>query len=158
METIKQTLKISSPSFLAGGLIPPVFSCQGKSINPAIRVQYIPEEAECLVLIMDDPDAPVKAFTHWLMWNIPPQEMIEENSNPGKTGKNSKGEKKYTGPCPPDGTHHYHFNVYALDAYLDLKEDTDKETLLKAMKGHVLSQGELIGTFSKEQNGVPNEI
>lgn len=150
METIKKTLKISSPSFQAGGVIPRVFSCEGKSINPAIRIHYIPEEAKSLALIMDDPDAPKGTFTHWIMWDIPLNEMIEENSEPGKVGKNSKGDNKYTGPCPPSGIHHYHFKVYALDTLLDLKEDTDKDFLLKAIEGHIITQGELIGTYTKE--------
>ncbi|HTF02418.1 MAG TPA: YbhB/YbcL family Raf kinase inhibitor-like protein, partial [Bacteroidia bacterium] len=102
-----------------------------------------------LALIMDDPDAPSGDFVHWVMWNIPVQEKIAENTAPGMQGLNGRKETKYTGPCPPSGTHHYHFKIYALDTELSLLTTTDKQGLLLAMKGHILGTGELIGLFKK---------
>jgi len=121
-----------------------------ETIKQTFRIHHIPEEAKSLALIVDDPDAPKGTFTHWVMWNIPPQEIIEENTDPGDVGLNGKGENKYTGPCPPNGTHRYHFKVYALDTFLNLDKSSDKEDLLKAMEHHILSQGELTGKYSKE--------
>jgi Raf kinase inhibitor-like YbhB/YbcL family protein len=84
------------------------------------------------------------------MWNIPVISRIEKNSSPGIQGKNGKNENKYTGPCPPSGTHHYNFKVYALDIMLDLSADSDKNALLKAMDQHILASGGLIGLFNKQ--------
>jgi Raf kinase inhibitor-like YbhB/YbcL family protein len=103
-------------------------------------------------VIVEDPDAEGGTIDHWLMWNIPVTDKIEENSALGIQGKNSKLENKYMGPCPPEGTHHYHFMVYALDAKLDLPADSDKSKLLTAMKGHMLSSGDLTGLYKKETN------
>ena len=104
---------------------------------------------------MEDPDAPGGTFDHWAVWNISPTDRIKENSRPGTTGKNSKGEYGYTGPCPPSGTHRYYFKVYALDSMLDLgKQDTDKKVIEMALKDHVLAYGELMGLYTnrEEQN------
>jgi len=142
-------LTVTSPSFVEGAYIPSKFTCVGENINPEISVSGIPPEAKSLALIMDDPDAPSGDFVHWVMWNIPITGHIAENSAPGEQGLNGRKENKYTGPCPPSGTHHYHFKVYALDTKLDLVTGTNKATLLKAMEGHILSEGELIGLFKK---------
>ena len=99
---------------------------------------------------MDDPDAPSGTFDHWIMWNIPPIDKIEENSAPGIQGINSKNQNKYYGPCPPSGTHHYHFRIYALDTKLDIPEKSDKKALLKALEGHIIATGELIGVYKKK--------
>jgi Raf kinase inhibitor-like YbhB/YbcL family protein len=142
-------LTVTSPSFTEGGSIPSKFTCIGENINPEISITGIPAEAKSLALIMDDPDAPNGTFVHWVMWNIPVNGTIAENSAPGEQGLNGRKENKYTGPCPPSGTHHYHFKVYALDTKLKLVSTTDKTALLKAMEGHVLAQGELVGLFKK---------
>lgn len=83
------------------------------------------------------------------MWNVPAVAVIDENSAPGIQGKNGKGENKYMGPCPPSGTHHYNFKVYALDTKLNLPIGSNKKALLKAMDNHILASGELIGLFKK---------
>jgi Raf kinase inhibitor-like YbhB/YbcL family protein len=147
--TMSTTLTIKSPSFANDGSIPSKYTCTGANINPALIINDIPKETKSLALIMDDPDAPYGNFDHWIMWNIPPQERIEENSAPGTQGKNGKKENKYTGPCPPSGTHHYHFKIYALNTVLDLTDDTDKKSLLEAMEGHVITTAELIGVYEK---------
>lgn len=144
------TLTVKSPAFMENGFIPSKYTCIGENINPEISVTGIPAEAKSLALIMDDPDAPNGDFVHWVMWNIPVQEKIAENSAPGIQGLNGRKENKYTGPCPPGGTHHYHFKVYALDAILlNLPATTDKQGLLNAMEGHILASGDLVGLFKK---------
>ncbi|MBI2270403.1 MAG: YbhB/YbcL family Raf kinase inhibitor-like protein [Bacteroidetes bacterium] len=144
-----KTLTIESPVFTNNNSIPSKYTCDGTNVNPALTIKDIPVETKSLALIMDDPDAPNGTFDHWLMWDIPVRENIEENSMPGIQGKNSKGENKYTGPCPPSGTHHYHFRVYALDTKLNLSPGTDKSALLKAMEDHILAEGELTGLYKK---------
>ncbi|MBI2269870.1 MAG: YbhB/YbcL family Raf kinase inhibitor-like protein [Bacteroidetes bacterium] len=144
-----KTLTVKSPAFANNHFIPSEYTCNGSNVNPALIISDIPEEAKSLAIVVDDPDAP-GSFNHWIMWDIPVRNIIEENSRPGTEGKNSKDENKYAGPCPPsDGTHHYHFGVYALDTTLNLPGSTDKSALLKAMDGHILAFGELIGLFKK---------
>lgn len=98
---------------------------------------------------MEDPDAPDGTFDHWLVWNIPPNEPVAENSVPGISGRNSFGNTGYGGPCPPSGQHRYFFRVYALDGDLDLLTGADKKALHAAMEGHVLASGELMGYYKK---------
>jgi Raf kinase inhibitor-like YbhB/YbcL family protein len=143
-----KTLTIESPAFRNNESIPSKYTCDGSNINPELTIKDIPEETKSLALVVDDPDAQ-GTFDHWIMWNIPVKNRIEENSSPGAQGKNGKDENKYAGPCPPSGTHHYHFRVYALDVKLDLPLTTNKGILLKAINGHILASGELIGIFKR---------
>ena len=143
------TLQVSSSAFKENDLIPAKYTCEGENINPAISVKNIPQQAKSLALIMDDPDARNGGFNHWVMWNIDPSGTINENSAPGTQGKNGAGKSGYAGPCPPTGTHHYHFKVYALDTKLNLQEGANKTQLEAAIKGHVLASGELIGLYKK---------
>jgi Raf kinase inhibitor-like YbhB/YbcL family protein len=143
------TLQVSSPSFPANGMIPSKYTCEGSSTNPPISVQHIPDGTKTLALTVFDPEAPSGGMLHWIMWNIPPSDSIGENSAPGSQGKNGKGDNSYTGPCPPSGTHHYHFTVYALDTRLDLDKASGMAGLQDAMKGHILASGELIGLYKK---------
>lgn len=101
---------------------------------------------------MDDPDAPAGTWIHWTVWNIPPTTTnIMENSKPeGVEGVTSFGEPGYGGPCPPSGTHHYFFKLYALDTTLDLPSAAKKEDLEKAIEGHILDKTELIGLYQKK--------
>lgn len=142
-------MTIESFAFEHNGRIPDKYTCDGKNISPELTIKGIPKEARSLVLIIDDPDATNGTFDHWVMWNIPVQNKIGEDSAPGVQGKNGKGENKYTGPCPPKGVHHYHFKLYALDMMLDLPEGSDKKTVMKAMEGHLLERAELIGLFER---------
>lgn len=144
-----KTLTVKSPAFANNDFIPSKYTCTGSNINPELIIKDLPDEAKSLALIVEDPDASSGTFDHWVMWNIPVKDKIEENSTPGAQGKNGKNENKYTGPCPSTGTHHYHFKVYALDTKLDLPINTDKNDLLKTMKSHILASGELIGLFKK---------
>jgi len=130
-------------------VIPDKFTCKGEDINPKLMISEIPASAKTLALIMDDPDAPMGTWVHWVMWNIP-LGNINENSAPGTQGVNSWGKNKYGGPCPPSGTHRYFFKVYALDTTLKLPEGSTKQELLQAMKSHIIAQAELIGLYSKQ--------
>lgn len=144
-------LVIGSTAFASKEAIPAKYTCEGVNVNPAITIENIPSGTKSLTLIIDDPDAMGGTFDHWLIWNIRPMEMIVEDSVPGVEGKNSFGKKKYMGPCPPAGkAHRYYFKVYALDKILDIPEGSGKQLLEKAMDGHVLAQGEIIGTFKKQ--------
>jgi Raf kinase inhibitor-like YbhB/YbcL family protein len=145
----KATLTISSPEFEHEGYIPMKFSCEGKNMNPPLNIRGIPKETISLALIVEDPDAPNGIFDHWIVWNIHPTETISEDSLPGITAKNSKGEYRYTGPCPPSGVHRYFFKVYALDTLLDLDDDADKKMVEQALHSHILAYGELMGLYRK---------
>ncbi|HLG02199.1 MAG TPA: YbhB/YbcL family Raf kinase inhibitor-like protein, partial [Bacteroidia bacterium] len=124
-----------------------------------IDIENIPTEAKTLALIVDDPDAPRGTFDHWIMWNISPDGKIKENSAPGVEGRNSAAENKYYAPCPPTGTHHYHFKVYALDTKLDLRDNADKGVLTEAMQGHVIGSGEIVGLYeSKKVKRPPDRV
>lgn len=144
-------LTVKSPAFANNNYIPKKFSCDGENYNPAITLENIPKDAKSLALIMEDIDSPNGEFTHWLMWNMPVKSKIAEKSAPGTQGLNSRKENKYYGPCPPNGIHKYHFRVYALDAKLDLSENSDKSALLKAMEGHILASGDLVGQYKSQR-------
>ena len=144
-------MKISSPAFQEGGPIPEKFSKNGQNVNPELRIEGAPAEAKSLALIVDDPDAPVGLFTHWLVWNIDPKTTrVAENSAPtaGVQGLNDFGKRNYGGPCPPSGTHRYFFKIFALDTKLELKPGARRAELDAAMRGHTLAQGELMGRYS----------
>src|SRR4051812_19691156 len=145
---------LTSPSFEDGGTIPKKFTCDGGNINPELIIQNVPEEARSLALVMHDPDAPMPGgFTHWVVWNIPPQTVVikEESVPPGsRDGANSRG-MGYTGPCPPPGpAHHYEFRLYALDITLDIQESSGKAALESFMEGHILDQTLLTGLYARQ--------
>ena len=142
-------LEISSPSFSANGNIPAKFTCEGENKNPALSVKNIPAGTKSLAIIVEDPDAPQGTVYHWVTWNIDPSGNIPEKTAVGTQGKNTKGDNGYMGPCPPTGTHHYHFKIYALDTKLDLAEGSTEAQLTSTMKDHVLGSGELIGLYKK---------
>lgn len=144
---------ITSPAFEEGGFIPKKYSCDGDNINPELQIQNIPSEAESLALILHDPDAPMPGgFTHWVLWNIKPDTaMIKEESIPpgSDEGRNGAGQNMYVGPCPPSGTHHYHFQLYALDAKLDLPSTTTAADLEAQIAKHLIEKAELIGLYKR---------
>jgi len=142
-------LRMTSPAFENKGSIPSKYTCDGRDVNPPLKIEDIPKETQSLVLIVDDPDAPAGTFDHWIVWNIPPTERIEENSVPGTEGLNDLRKYSYGGPCPPSGTHRYFFKVYALDTKLSLNPNSRKRDLEKAMTGHILAKGELIGLYRR---------
>lgn len=142
-------MNIISPAFTHNTMIPKKYTCQGKDISPPLTISDIPEGTVSLALIIDDPDAPMRTWDHWIIWNIKPTREIKEDSTPGTQGKNSWGRQDYGGPCPPSGTHRYFFKLYAIDTEMDLPAGATKGDLEKAMKGHILEQAELIGLYQK---------
>jgi Raf kinase inhibitor-like YbhB/YbcL family protein len=153
------SLDLKSDAFVSGQSIPAKYSCIGKNISPALTWSDPPAGTQTFALIVDDPDAPAGTWVHWVLFNIAvdkrslPEDLpiTGKNVDPGAIyfGKNSSGNTRYDGPCPPSGTHRYYFKLYALDSLIDLLPGATKDELLKAMKGHILAQGELMGTFSK---------
>ncbi len=142
-------MKITSPEFKHNELIPKKFTCDGSDINPQLLIENIPSGTKSLALIMDDPDAPMGTWVHWVVFDIPVTSKIAEGSNPGKQGKNTAGDFNYGGPCPPGGAHRYFFKSYALDTKLNLPEGITKQKLEEAMQGHILAQAELIGLYKR---------
>ena len=144
-------MKITSSAFQEGGDIPSKFSRDGGNANPPLRIEGTPENAKSLVLIVDDPDAPVGLFTHWLVWNIDPKTTeIPEKSLPkgAVQGTNDYPNLGYGGPQPPSGTHRYYFKIFALDQTLDLRSGAKRQELDKAMNGHIIAQGQSMGRYT----------
>ena len=142
-------LKISSPKFEHKGSIPVKYTCDGENINPPLIIEGIPEKAKSLVLIVDDPDAPMGTWVHWVVWNIPTINIIEENNVPGVEGINDFNQHGYGGPCPPSGTHRYFFKVYALSTELDLNPSSTKKDVESAMEARIITKAELVGLYSR---------
>lgn len=152
-----RTLEIRSTAFDPGGRIPSRYTCDGEDISPPLSWTADLPKAAAYALIVDDPDAPMGTWVHWVAWNIPNPSFAEgiptraELEGGTRQGLNSWGKTGYGGPCPPSGEHRYFFKVYALDSLLDLPSSTDAAALSKAMKRHVLAQGEIIGRYSREK-------
>lgn len=142
-------MKITSPAFENNSNIPSKFTCEGQDINPPLIIDNIPDGTKSLALISDDPDAPMKTWVHWVVYDIQPTGIIEEDSIPGRQGINDFGRRDWGGPCPPSGTHRYYFKIYALDKMLGLPEGIDKKALEKAMEGHILDKAELTGLYKR---------
>ena len=151
------SLNITSSAFTNGGNIPRKYTCEGEDASPDLSWSGVPEGTESLALIVDDPDAPDTAkpqrvYVHWVVYNIPPTTHgIPEGGSLASgpiTGTNDWGKQEWGGPCPPVGRHRYFFKLYALDTTLDLSS-AKKADLENAMKGHILGQAELMGTYQK---------
>jgi Raf kinase inhibitor-like YbhB/YbcL family protein len=153
-----QTISITTEAFLSGEYIPSKYSCDSDDISPQLSWKGVPTDANSIVLIMDDPDAPSGTFVHWVLFNIPPgmQHLPEGIPSDNILGDGSRhgmtdfGRTGYGGPCPPRGKpHRYFFRVYALDTKLDIPAGASRKQVDNAMKGHVLAHGELIGKFGR---------
>lgn len=144
-----KALTISSDAFNDHGIIPAKYTCDGDNVNPPLTIGNIPKETKSLALIVDDPDAPIRTWVHWIVWNIPPAKKIKENEILGDEGVNDFGNNHYGGPCPPSGTHLYLFKVYALDKLLDLNPSATKIELEKAMSPHIIGFGKLVGSYKR---------
>lgn len=142
-------MKISSPDFEHNEMIPSQFTCDGEDINPTLNIEDIPPEAKSLALIVDDPDAPMGTWVHWVVYDIPLTSQIQQDSIHGKQGTNDFRKKNYGGPCPPSGTHRYFFKLYALDQELNLEEGLSKRDVETAMEGHIVAHAELIGLYKR---------
>lgn len=147
------SLQLTSDAFANGQSIPAKYSCVGKNISPALTWTEPPSGTASFALIVDDPDAPMGTWVHWVLYNIPAEaRSLQEGfsaQDPVSVGKNSSSHLSYDGPCPPNGTHRYYFKLYALDSAFSLSPGATKDGLLQAMDGHILAQSELMGTFSK---------
>ncbi len=143
-------LELVSAAFRESASIPEQYSCKGQNVSPPLNILNVPEKARSLALIMHDPDAPSGDYVHWIMWAIPATtETMAANSVPvgAIQGLNSADQNKYMGPCPPSGTHRYVFEIYALDTTLGLPAETTRDQLKDSMKGHIIEQHTLTGTF-----------
>ena len=151
------TIAVTSPAFKEGGMIPSKYTCDGANISPPLKWEGAPEGTKSIALISDDPDAPVGTWVHWVMWNIPAdaKELVEnvppdpDLPNGSRQGITDFRRPGYGGPCPPSGTHRYYFKIYALDTKLDLAGRSTKADLLKAMQGHILAEGQLMGKYKR---------
>jgi Raf kinase inhibitor-like YbhB/YbcL family protein len=155
----KVPLVITSPAFADGANIPVEYSCNGQNISPALNWAQVPAGTASFALIMDDPDA---AYTHWVIFNLPPgaqglpvavpkDDKLASGALQGKIGSGGIGYPTgYFGPCPPKGSpHHYRFTLYALDTSLDLTAGASKEQVLQAMEGHIIGQAQLVGLYQR---------
>lgn len=145
-------MELISPAFEHTKEVPPLYTCDGKNINPPLFISNASKDAKSLVLILDDPDAPHGTWVHWTVWNMRPDtKEIRENSVPdGATeGITSFGTVGYGGPCPPSETHRYFFKLYALDMFLTVLNAAKASDLMDAMKGHILAKAELIGLYER---------
>lgn len=151
-EPRKMTMTLTSPAFADGAAIPSKYTCDGADSSPPLAIAGIPAGTRSLALIVDDPDAPVGTWVHWVVWGIPPETReIAENRLPAGAhqGRNDWKRNSYGGPCPPSGTHRYFFKLYALDIPLAIGADSTKKELERAMAGHVLVHVELKGTYRR---------
>lgn len=149
----KFTLK--STAFREGGTIPMKYTCDGDDVNPFLEIRNVPPGTRTFALAVNDPDSKaVGGWVHWLVWNIDARtQYLSEDNLPDDAvqGKTTAGYAKYHGPCPSRGDepHHYHFTLYALDAPLELPAGADRDTLIKAMEGHILETATLTGLYQR---------
>ncbi|MGA9779047.1 MAG: YbhB/YbcL family Raf kinase inhibitor-like protein [Limisphaerales bacterium] len=153
------SIQITSTAFAEGQPIPDKYTCAGLNVSPPLQWANAPAGIKSFALIADDPDAPMGTWIHWVIYNLPPATTaLAENTPPSselpggtKQGINDFGQTGYGGPCPPPGRpHRYFFKIYALDLPLNLKSGATRKELLKAMDGHVLAQGQLVGTYQRQ--------
>ena len=151
------TIKLTSSAFKDGAMIPARYTCDGKDIYPPLNWSEFPEGTKSFALICDDPDAPIGTWVHWVVYNIPDNvTAFPENVPPHKSvmgnilqGITDFRRIGYGGPCPPRGTHRYYFKIYALDTMLNLPAGATKRELLRAMEGHILVEGQLMGRYGR---------
>ena len=146
-------MKISSAAFENNSFIPSKYTCEGQEINPPLEFRDVPEDTKSLALIVDDPDAPMKTWVHWTIWNIDAKTtQILQNSCPkgAVEGITSFGRTGYGGPCPPSGTHRYFFKLFALDKMLDLSPNSYARDIESTIEGHIIRKAELIGLYKKK--------
>ena len=153
----KPDIKLTSTAFKEGDSIPRQYTCDGVNISPPLEWAGLPKTAKTIAIIVDDPDAPSGNWVHWVLYNLPADNIgLVENLPPtenlkagGFQGKTDFGKIGYGGPCPPSGAHRYFFKLYALDSELPLKAGATKDELLKAMEGHIEGQAQLMGTYRR---------
>ena len=155
----KGTMQLTSSAFAQGQPIPAKYTCDERNVSPPLKWTGAPAGAKSLALIADDPDAPVGSWVHWVLYDLPatvnelPEDVAKTQYSPGggKQGLNDFKHLGYGGPCPPPGKpHRYFFKLFALDVALDLKPGATKKDLERAMDKHVLTQGQLVGTYQRK--------
>lgn len=159
-------MRLMSEAFSNQQIIPIKYTCDGANISPPLAWEFVPKRAQSLVLVMEDPDAPVGTWVHWLLYNIPVEARtlpagvptLENLPRGMQQGKNSFYKAGYGGPCPPPGhgPHRYFFRLYALDTTLKLRPGATRIELDEAMRDHILSRAELMGRF--ERRVVRNKV
>jgi Raf kinase inhibitor-like YbhB/YbcL family protein len=150
----RSRLQLHSPAFDHGESIPRRYTGEGPDLSPPLAWSEVPPEAKELAVICDDPDAPTpQPWVHWVLCGLSPGSRTLEEGEHGKAieGANDFGRTGYGGPMPPKGhgVHHYHFKLYALDAKLGLEPGVTKAKALAAMQGHIVAEGELMGTYER---------
>jgi Raf kinase inhibitor-like YbhB/YbcL family protein len=157
-ETMAMTIQLTSPAFENGKTIPTKYTCDADDVSPELKWSNLPEETRSIALICDDPDAPMGTWVHWVLFDLPieitglPEGVptTEKLDNGAMQGMTSFKRVGYGGPCPPPGKpHRYFFKLYALDKMLGLTSRADKGEVVKAMEGHVLAEGQLMGTYGR---------
>jgi Raf kinase inhibitor-like YbhB/YbcL family protein len=149
--------KLTSTAFKEGQPIPSTYTCDGVNVSPPLEWSGVPKSARTITIIADDPDTPGGMWVHWVLYNLPADNTGLVENLPateklvagGFHGKTDFGTTGYGGPCPPSGTHRYFFKIYALDGDLSLKAGATKAEVEKAMEGHIVSQGQLMGTYRR---------
>lgn len=148
-----RAMQLTSPAFGHNQPIPPKYTCDDQDVSPRLAISGVPENAQSLALIVDDPDAPRGDWVHWTLWNIAPTTTkIAENSVPqgAVEGMTDFGKPGWGGPCPSSGQHRYQFKLYSLDATLDLAASATKADIEKTMQNHILDQTTLIGLYQRQ--------
>jgi Raf kinase inhibitor-like YbhB/YbcL family protein len=157
-EGVAMSIQLTSTAFGEGKPIPAKYTCDGADVSPPLKWSNVPNGTKSIALISDDPDAPVGTWVHWVIYNIPPDvtelaegvpksEVLTNGARQGMTDFKRIG---YGGPCPPPGRpHRYFFKIHALDTKLDLKPGATKQQLLRTMEGHILAEGQLMGTYKR---------
>jgi Raf kinase inhibitor-like YbhB/YbcL family protein len=141
---------LASPAFRPGGTIPRVYTCDGRNVSPPLTWRSPPRGTTGFAILMDDPDAPSGAFTHWLAWSIPANaRSLRAGTRPAREGTNDAGGTGYTGPCPPSGTHRYVFRVYALKRPLQLPRGASRAQFVDALRRKVLAVTRLTGRYHR---------
>ncbi|MFL5381046.1 MAG: YbhB/YbcL family Raf kinase inhibitor-like protein [Longimicrobiaceae bacterium] len=152
------TIALTSPAFTANGPIPAVHTCDGRDLSPPLAWSGVPSAAKSLALIVDDPDAPRGTWVHWVVYNLPPSAAgLAEGAGSGggalpagtMAGVNDFKRTGYGGPCPPSGRHRYVHKLYALDILVEGMDGPTASELERAMEGHVVARGELVGTYER---------
>ena len=147
-------MRVTSPAFFSGEMIPAKYTCDGKDVNPELVFDDVPGDTQSLAILVDDPSSPSGNWLHWSVWNIAPTtRVIRENSVPqgAREGETDFSEVGYGGPCPGVGEHEYRFIGFALDCILDVGHGAPRQVIEEAMEGHILAQGTLEGRYQRQK-------
>ncbi|HSX24604.1 MAG TPA: YbhB/YbcL family Raf kinase inhibitor-like protein [Candidatus Andersenbacteria bacterium] len=147
-------MTLTTTAFENGQGIPATYTCDGTDAMPNLTIAGVPKGAKSLAIIMNDPDSPSGTWTHWTIWNIPPNttELLEGKLPQGAVeGKTSFGKTGYGGPCPGKGEHRYFFTLYALDTMLTISADADVDVVTHARDGHIMEKTDVMGTYERKK-------